>query len=109
MTNGICAHPGELRAAALVFADDGVDLWAALGWLQSSLDGLVGMCGTTDSGRIFAATYDPNRRSIEAALGSLAKGLAAVHDGLADMADMADSYDYGDRRMPAPVPSGSGR
>jgi len=91
--DGFHAHPTELRIAALQFADDGVDLWAALGRLQSSLDGLGSVCGESAPGRVFAAAYEPNRRSVEAAMGSLARGLASVHDGLADMADNSEHTD----------------
>jgi uncharacterized protein YukE len=94
MGDGLHAHPAELRTAALQFADDGVDLWAALGRLQSSLDGLGSMCGEDAPGRLFATAYEPNRRSIEAALGNLARGLAGLHD---DLADLADNYEHTDR------------
>ena len=106
MGDGLHAHPAELRTAALQFADDGVELWAALGRLQSSLDGLGTMYGEGAPGRLFAATYQPGRRSIEAALGNLARGLASLHD---ELADMADNYEHADRGVSQALRVSGGR
>jgi uncharacterized protein YukE len=94
MADHFSARPATLRAAGAQFTTAGSDLSAALGQLTATLGGLGDICGDDEQGQQFAASYNPNVGSIEAAVRNIAQGLVSVDGGLMAMADNYEHTDH---------------